>query len=44
MTGTIISGLIRSEEPISERVTLIRHYDPESSPPRVVMVEVSIND
>lgn len=34
--GMFISGLIRSENPLSDYVTLVTEFDPESSPPRVV--------
>lgn len=61
MTGTIVSGLVRTEQPTEHwfdfngrlstsewrfngRATLVRHYDPESSPPRMTFCEVRIDE
>jgi hypothetical protein len=41
-TGEIISGLIKSEEPMSNEVTRVTYYDPESSPPQKVREELRV--
>ncbi|AEK08443.1 hypothetical protein FDI14_gp133 [Mycobacterium phage SirDuracell] len=39
VTGTILVGLLRSSEEYP-RYTLVRHYIPESSPPRLLKVTI----
>lgn len=41
MTGTIIDGLLRTEQEVAHG-TLVRHYDPESSPPRMTKSELHL--
>jgi hypothetical protein len=42
VSGEIISGLIKSEKPLSPTVTRVTYYDPESSPPQKIREELRV--